>query len=381
MYPLKNTQQQIKENHLRMIFKAINEKEPVSRIEVTRLTGLSATTVSSLVEELIHRGLIIESGVKKTGTSGRRAVLLTLNPYGGCFAGVSILAGRVSVSLYDLKFNRLFCRTKSYNSADHLADVIVNILGESEVQKKLLGVALGVPGVINSEAQEVMSSTVIDKSSARMLVKTLRQALSIENVILCNNSSLNAYAEKEFGGHGVQNIVSVDIGDGVGAGIVINGEIFSGFRGLAGELGHITIDKHGEKCKCGGNGCLETRVSVPSVLCFARTMCPGVTDINGIIAELDRGNDDLLKVIDAVARDLSFGISTVINFLDPEAVIIGGEISPLKKYLLSPLMKYAGEKMLSERKQPIIAFSSIEDDAVALGGAKYMFDKMFISQT
>lgn len=381
MYPLKNTQQQIKENHLRMIFKVINEKEPVSRIEVTRHTGLSATTVSSLVEELIHRGLITESGVKKTGTSGRRAVLLTLNPFGGCFAGVSLLAGRVSVSIYDLKFNRLFYRTTGYTSADHLADVIVKILDESGVQKKLLGVALGVPGVINSEAQEVMSSTVIDMSNARMLVKTLRQALSVDNIILCNNSSLNAYAEKEFGGHGVQNIVSVDIGDGVGAGIVINGEIFGGFRGLAGELGHITIDKHGEKCQCGGNGCLETRVSVPSVLRFAQTMCPGVSGLDSIAAELERGNSDLMKVMDAVARDLSFGVSTVINFLDPEAVIIGGEISPLKKYLLPPLMKYAQEKMLSERKQPIIAFSTIEGDAVALGGAKYMFDKMFISQT
>jgi len=375
----KTSQQVIKESNLKLVFGLIDKNEPISRADIKKITKLSATTVSSLVEELINDNLVNEVGTKKMLTSGRKAILLKVNPNGGCFAGVEILKSAIAVDVYDLRFHCIQHGLEKINKFDMLERKVEEAVSKAlnKVRYKLLGITIGVAGVIDSKENKVISSTVIDISSESDIVGTLQNAFHGVAVYLRNNSSLTAYAEKEFDkGCCAGNLISIDIDDGVGAGIVISGKIYGGTNGLAGEFGHISIDYNGEKCKCGSRGCLELLVSIPAVLKKAGIILgkQNIT-LTDIVAELQRNNLEIKKMIEEVALALSFGINNIINVIDPKVIVISGGIKQLGDYLLTPLRDYLIEKTLLKKLN--IRYSGIEKNTVTSGGAKYAFDMLF----
>lgn len=373
-----NSQQAIKETHLKLVFGLINEKEPISRADIKNITGLSATTVSSLVEELIANGLIVESGVKDVATSGRKAILLTVNQGGGYFAGVEVSTSHVLLTVYDLKFNPVTEKTEEYNNSS-ITDIIISLIKGCGLAEKLLGVTVGIPAIVDKESGHILSSTVVDIERDCNLFETLGTAFPDIRIALHNNSSLNAYAEKEFGNLNVQNLITIDISDGVGAGIVISGSIYSGSHGMAGEFGHVSIDKSGDKCKCGSYGCLELSVSIPAILKKAAEICGREVTLSEIKTRLALGSNELYEMLSDTAKTLSFGINSLINIIDPEAIVINGDISCLGDYFLMPLAEYVHKKKLSSVTERIpISYSAIHGNAVTLGGAKLLFDEMLL---
>ncbi len=372
-------QQTIKDVNLKLVFNLISRHEPISRADLKKMTGLSATTVSSLCEELLQKNLIIETGTKETSTSGRKAILLCVNPNGGYFCGIEI-STCLSIDIYDLNFRSIVTKTYDIENWNALSPQIKTILKELEPSLKshgaMLGITVGVPASIDTENSRILSSTILEYLNPEEdIIGNLKQAFPHVPVLLCNDSSLVAYAEKEFGNH-VSNLISIDISEGVGSGIVIDGNIYTGASGTAGEFGHVTVDYRGPKCKCGSRGCLESMISVPAILHKIEEKLNKALALSDIEPLLAAKNQAVLSVLDETAKILSFGMNNLLNLMDPELILLSGDIQVFGDAILIPLDHYLKEKALPG-KQIAVQFSSVPGNAVTLGGAKYAFDVRF----
>ncbi len=366
----KSSQQVIKEANIRMIFRLIHKNESISRADLKKMTGLSATTVSTLVEELANAGLVAEAGIKETKTSGRKAVALKICSDGGYFVGLDVQKNNVVADVYGLDFSHKEHIEVSVSAGESFGTKIMNTISRATRGRKILGITIGLPGVIDPVTNTLISSTVLPAEDAKDIYGILKDALGGINVCLKNNSGLIALAEREFGGYiDTNNLISIDINDGVGAGILIDGAIYSG-SGMAGEFGHLTVDYNGERCKCGNFGCLELYASIPAIQEKTKTK-----SLPELVKKLSAGDKGCLETVKNVSRALAFGINNIVNLLNPELIIIGGAIKSLGEYFLDPLKEVTNQIALI--KDTKIEFSKINGNPVTLGGAKYSFDEVF----
>lgn len=372
-----NSQQLIKENHLKLVFSLIHEVDGISRADIKKLTKMSATTVSALVDELIGKGLVVESGIKSATTSGRKAISLSVNPSGGFFAVVTVSGYHFRLCLFDLSFNEIFSKEMGYDSSQPISNLLVKFLKENITLQgygELLGITMGVPAIIDSE-QNVVSSTVLNLIPGDNFYRAVCESFPNSKVAICNNSVLAAYAETEFGEIDAESLISVDISDGVGASAIVGGAPFLGSAGMACEFGHVSVDMNGKRCRCGSRGCIETLVSVPAILEKASEICAEkITNAN--LAEAVAKNGELSAYIDKVCSILAFGINNLINIFDPEAVVIGGDILVLGERFISRLRSELSKLSLPGRNV-LVEGSTLGDNAEFKGGAKYIFDCLF----
>lgn len=372
-----NSQQLIKENHLRLVFSLIHEVDGISRADIKKLTKLSATTISALVEELMEKRLIVESGTKSAGRSGRKAISLSVNPSGGYFAVVAVSGHHFRLKLFDLFFEEIFSKKVRYDSSKQLSKELVDFLSQNvdiSGYGDLLGIAVGVPAIIDDN-KNIVSSTVLTIMPNDNVYGALQAAFEGCEIAICNNSAFVAYAELEFGDTESDSLISVDISDGVGAAAIIDGTPFQGSAGMACEFGHVSVDMNGKKCRCGSKGCLETIISIPAILEKASEICKTNVDIE-TLAEAVAKNEELTGYIDYVCSVLAFGINNLINMFDPGAVVICGDILTLGERFIAKLRSRLKDISLPGREVSVTA-STLGDNAEYKGGAKYIFDCLF----
>lgn len=392
-------QQLVKESNLSLIFNFIKKYESISRAELANITKLSPTTVSSLAEELLRDGYIVEAGSGSSTTSGRKAIMLQINSNGGYVVSIEIVPNYLKCFLYDLN-----CREaggcdfsiSDYNSVGkQIVDAVQRVMEEFKLTKdKLLGICIGVPGLIDSKNRHVISSTVVPIDEKNHFLSFVKNKFTDIHVMLGNESCFYAYAEKEFGtGKDVKNLIFIDINVGIGAGIILNGEIFTGSNGLAGEIGHTTIDINGTKCKCGNRGCLELLASIPAISqkIIMGMMSGRDTKIQKIIGfdyskinanvirqGIDNKDELVLQVIDDVAQKLAYGINNIINLFNPEVIVIGGEIVKLGEVFLEKIKLYLNEIALKPNIDKVeVYYSRNIENASTMGGAAYVLDNIF----
>lgn len=372
-----NSQQLIKENHLRIVFSLIHEVDGISRADIKKLTKLSATTISALVEELMEKRLIVESGTKSAERSGRKAISLSVNPSGGYFAVVAVSGHHFRLRLFDLFFEEIFSKKVRYDSSKQLSKELVDFLSQNvdiSGYGDLLGIAVGVPAIIDDN-KNIVSSTVLTIIPNDNVYGALQAAFEGCEIAICNNSAFVAYAELEFGDTESDSLISVDISDGVGAAAIIDGTPFQGSAGMACEFGHVSVDMNGKKCRCGSKGCLETIISIPAILEKASEICKTNVDIE-TLAEAVAKNEELTGYIDYVCSVLAFGINNLINMFDPGAVVICGDILTLGERFIAKLRSRLKDISLPGREVSVTA-STLGDNAEYKGGAKYIFDCLF----
>lgn len=393
------SQQLIKETNLNLIFNLINKRGAVSRAELAQITRLSPTTVSSLTEELLQDKMILETGAGTTTTSGRKPIMLEVNPRGGIVASVEMLTDGFFLCLYDLKCREIEgknCVVADYRriGEEIVKDLDVIFKRRKLDENKLLGICIGVPGLIDEETKRVISSTVIPIEEDNPFYSVIKSRFTGIPILMENESGISAYAEREFGGtEDIQNLVYIDINAGVGSGIILGREIFKGSFGMAGELGHVSIDMNGPRCRCGNRGCLETLAGIPAIL--QKIIAAVMLGENTVIKELT-GNDYnrinlevirraleakdrlAMEVVAEAANKLAFGINNIINFMNPGVIVIGGKITVLGDFYLTQVRKSLEEIALKPNVNKVeIKYSRIQGSAAALGGAKYVLDHIF----
>lgn len=374
----KTSQQSIKEGNSRLIFNTLVDYQPISRAGIKKITKLSATTVSVLVEELINSGLVEERGLTDTTDVGRKGILLAVRKQGAYFLGVAISRSHVKCDLYDLSFKVVKSVRPKFHSSEEMVGLLTSFVKEvkKETDGRLYGISIGVPAMVDDEEQKIISSTVLDVLPPDDMVESVKKIVPDSYVFMYNNSGFIAYSAKEVH-KDVGTLFSVDIGEGVGAGLVIDGELFTGRNGFAGEFGHISVDYNGKPCRCGSRGCLEGLVNVPNII----EQIEKVTGRNDLLLAdaveiLDSGNRAARTVLDDVAKILAYGLNAVINLFDPELIVVSGEIRAFGDYLLIPLREHL-QKMSLFANKVTVEMSTVEGSAVTLGGAYYSFKNYF----
>ncbi|WP_433086013.1 ROK family protein [Dactylosporangium sp. CA-052675] len=354
---------------------------PLSRHDLSRITGLSAATASSVTAELLHEGLIIEAGqIESDG--GRPRVLLRVNPDFGRLVGADVGETGVKVELFDLSMTRLATVDEPLPSsrpdpsvvAGQLEAGIRAVLKDTAAQD-VLGIGIGVPGTVEQADPPLVYAPTLGWRGVSFHT-LLRERGITAPLFVENGAKTQGQAEMWFGaGRGAGNAVIVLVGSGVGAAVITNGTVYRGASSSAGEWGHTTVVYGGRQCRCGARGCLEAYVGAEGILERARALDPSrpaaageMADVAALIAA---GTDAAAATLDETAGMLGAGIGNLVNLFNPERVVLGGWAGLALGGRLLDKIRAAAEEQALEHPfgQVSIELCELGPDAVAFGAA------------
>ena len=366
------------------------ENAPISRVDLSRLTKLNKTTVSSLVDELLENEFILEVGIEKNKGAGRNSVLLDINPEHGYIVSGEIGGNYINVICTDFSASIIWQHKEPLEKAswedtrEHLLKILKRGVDFAKAQGSLLGLALGVHGLFDKETGTLLLAPNSGWQDVPLL-SILRESFHTE-IFVDNEANLAAIGEQFFGSaKGHSDVLYISLGRGLGGGIVHNGEIYNGETGIAGEFGHMTLNPYGLLCNCGNYGCWETEVNQAAIIRHLgeiKTPEPASEDnfnlsIADIIEAAERGDLSMLAALNQVGRQLGIGLASLLNTLNPGLIVFGGELSAAADYLL-PAAKSEMEKRslkwaLKASEMTVARFGS---NAAIMGGVGIIFQSV-----
>ena len=363
------------------VLRALQERGAASRVELVRATGLSRTAVSSLVADLLREGVVIEqleaAPRASSPNGGRPATLLTLDPGSGAFVGIDLGHARVRVVVVDRAGTPLAAgqreldvdhhREEALAAVDELVPELLRSAGTSRDRVLGAGAALSAPMRLESHA--FASSRIFPAWAGVDVAETLSQRLGTP-VHVGNDANLGALAETILGaGRGVENLLYVLLSAGVGGGLVLDGRVYEGATGTAGELGHVVVEPQGRVCRCGNRGCLETVAGVDALTDALAGHLPDAS-IDRILERAAAGDPGVTRVLADAGRAVGTALAGLCSVLDPEVVVLGGEIAMAGDVLLDGVSE-AVERNTSPAagRSYTVLGGALGADAQALGGA------------
>ncbi len=381
----------LRQQNLSGIMHHLYEKAPISRIALARLTGLNKTTVSSLISELLDNRFVIEIGNGAAKGSGRRTVLLDINPARGCIVSAEVGADFISVICANFAAEIIW-RHREGHAITARREVIlkraVRILQKAVAAgtaegAALLGLSLAVPGLVDRESGTLLFAPNLGWSDVPLKAML---AQSFQTMILVENEATQAALGEQYFGvaEGCDEVLYISAGVGLGGGLVLGGRIYSGSAGFASEFGHMTMEPDGELCSCGNRGCWETQVSQAALFRNIRqaiakgaasrlkTMIrknAGQLTVEMVVAAA-RGNDAVaLKALRKVGRHLGIGIASLINALNPRLVVFGGILSLAGDFLLPVVNEELQHRALRWNQAAVrVVIAKYGSDASVMGG-------------
>ncbi|MGE5508387.1 MAG: ROK family transcriptional regulator [Chitinophagales bacterium] len=369
----------VRRNNMELLLDLIESTGPISRAELSRVTGLSQPTVCAGAEGLARAGLIRVQGAGDS-TGGRRPVLLRFNPGAGYAIGVDLGGTSLKLALTDLGgrvVHRLDEPTPNPKSgpASAVAAIIAaveRLVQEAEVRwEEVLGLGVGAPGATDAETGQVTLAPAVGWEQTpvkQLLSERFRVPCRVENDV-----NAAALAEILFGrGKELADFVFVAIGTGIGAGIVIDGKLHRGRHCAAGEVGYLVIDHAWRPETVGGFGCFESMAAAPAIARKAREVIPELADggpageVEALFGLARQGHPAANRVVDEIAGYMGAALANLAVTLDPAAIILGGGVSRAGEVLIEPVRRKLQE--LSPLV-PEVCVSSLGAEAGMLGAA------------
>lgn len=357
----------VRELNKALVLNVVRQERTISRTDIAQRTRLSRSTVSTIVGELIQAGWLAESGTGKS-RGGRRPILLSFDYGAGYVLGIDAGANHLLALVTDLDAQVLAEAERPFAAADGpeagltaMVSIGLEVLAESRVNpSQLVGIGVGVPGPVDHSHGTPMSPPIMPGWSGVPVRNHLQTRLFDVPVYLENDANLGALGERHYGaGCGLDNLAYIKVATGVGCGIIIDGRIYHGQAGAAGEIGHVTIDEDGPPCKCGSFGCLEAMAGGMAIARRALTavqtgrqtslskLNPNgdltAADVSRAASEGDKLSRQLLS--DA-GRFLGIAVADLINLLNPGRVIIGGGVSRAGELVLQSLRETAQQRSM-----------------------------------
>jgi N-acetylglucosamine repressor len=385
----RGTFQLMKSVNKSIILNKIRTSESISRAQIAKETSLTPPTVSSIVKELIEQGLVRES-MLGSSSGGRKPTMLHINKDAYYVIGVDAGPERVECILTDLAGEII------YRTSDLLPQHLTNkkflfILQESIYkiirsyqveQSKIIGIGVAMHGVVDVEEGTSIVAPILNLGNIPIkatLEKEFNMTVKVEN-----DARAMALGESWFGGHGdVDSMVAVNIGRGVGSGLVINGKLYHGSKGIAGEIGHMTIDINGEICACGNRGCLQTLVSGDAIAEKARKKSSeGISSdsLSGkdIYDMAQNGDQFCINLLKETGNIIGIGLTNVIHLINPSKIVLGGGVMNSEKYIMPGLLEMIQQKVLiKEAGQTEIVVTRLGHDATLLGAVSLLLVELF----
>ncbi len=376
------------------VFRLIWREKRISRAEIAQNLGLSRSTVTEIVKDLLTTGFVKEVGSGES-RGGRKPIVLEFQSEAGVILGVDIGATHVAVGLTDLQGKIL-----SWQEGDHPVrtdpegtwELIFSLCDSCLQEWKgdlhcLLGIGIAVPSPVDPLHTEWLSEVVIPGWHGRADWERLQQRY-LAPVFVDNDANLGALAEHKLGaGRGCDNLIYLKLAHGVGAGYILKGEIYRGADGVAGEMGHFPIDPRGETCVCGLNGCLVTLIGAEGLEARTRELLPEYPDSLLKDKELTLTNIEnaalaedrlALQLFQESAVYLSIAIAGWANLMNPDTVVLGGSMSRLGNLILQPIQDKVREcTLVKSVRNCDIRLSELGQQAGAIGAATLALEEVF----
>ncbi|MFJ1785472.1 ROK family protein [Streptomyces anulatus] len=328
--------------NLERVVRAVRMAGSLTQAEIARSTGLSAATVSNIVRELKDGGTV---EVTPTSAGGRRARSVSLSGDAGIVIGVDfghthlrVAVGNLAHQVLAEESEPLDVDASSAEGFDRAEVLVKRLIAATGIgPDKVIGIGLGVPGPIDVESGTLGSTSILPGWTGINPSQELSGRLGVP-VYVDNDANLGALGELVWGsGRGVKDLAYIKVASGVGAGLVIDGTIYRGPGGTAGEIGHITLDESGPVCRCGNRGCLETFTAARYVLPLLQpSHGPGLT-MERVVQLAREGDPGCRRVIGDVGRHIGSGVANLCNLLNPSRVVLGGSLAEAGELVLGPI--------------------------------------------
>ncbi|WP_194436224.1 sugar metabolism global transcriptional regulator Mlc [Vibrio fluminensis] len=352
----------IKQVNAGRVYKLIDQKGPISRIDLSKESELAPASITKITRELIDAHLVHETTVQEATSRGRPAVGLQVNNEGWQFLSMRLGRGYLTIALHELGGDVLIDNKIDIHEIDQ-EDVLARLLHEieeffqtySDQLDRVTSIAITLPGLVNSEQGIVLQMPHYNVENLA-LGPEIYKATGLP-VFIANDTRAWALAEKLFGhSQGNENSVLISIHHGLGAGIILDGRVLQGRHGNIGELGHIQIDPQGKLCHCGNRGCLETVASSQAIRSEVEERI--AKGEHSVLAEYEEvsveqiceaavnGDPLAIDVIEKLGGYLGSAAALVINLFNPEKVLIGGAINQAKEILYPAIQKCIREQSL-----------------------------------
>ncbi|MFC7620934.1 ROK family transcriptional regulator [Microlunatus sp. GCM10028923] len=361
-----------------LILDALRRAGDVTRPELARRTGLAWPTVSRLVDDLIGRGLVEDTGHTEPGR-GRPATTVRLRPTGAYAVGGEL--DRQGIRLVVTDLHGTVRGAAELDRGDEPAAELRAMAGRVEAlladigvpAERVLGIGLGVPGQLDPERGLLVGPAHLPGWSQVPIVALLSDLLPYP-VTVDNDANLAAVGEFLLGGHRARNLVSVYAGSGIGAGLVLDGRLYRGRANGVGELGHCTIDPAGPACFCGRSGCVEVFASTGAMAVSA-----GLPGFAELLAEEAAGVPAARSALRFGGEHLGLGLAHLINLLDPDLVVLAGEAAASTTFEVAVFEAMRRHTFLAGSREIEARRSALGRDAVAQGAAATVLTELFES--
>ena len=367
------------------VLRLIWQQRRISRAEIAQQAELSRSTVSEIVGELLPTGLIAEGGTGRS-RGGRRPIILEFQDRAGVILGVERGAAHVGVALTDLRGRVITSQSRAHPVrtdpggtralVGELCDRCLDDLGEDI---PLVGMGVGVPSPVDPSRPGHLSEVVMPDWSGELGLEPVADRLGVP-LMVDNDANLGALAEHWWGaGRGVDDFAYVKLATGVGCGYVIDGEIYRGATGVAGEIGHLAIAPQGKLCVCGLRGCLATMVGAQALLERAAelvevhpesSLASRQITMGALEAAALAGDALARQVATEAAEHLGVALAGLLNLMNPSMVVLGGDLAGLGEVILEPLRETVRRRTLvSQVAAAELRTSELGPRSVAIGAA------------
>jgi predicted NBD/HSP70 family sugar kinase len=371
----KHDQLLMKRQNKNLVLDILKHKSPISRIDIAKMTGMSPTSITRIVNELQLQGYVRETEAVTSGV-GRKATLLEVCGDVLYTIGVEIDKSVLKVGIVNYIGEMVSLHKNKRNESESYMEtlqkinaIIGKIMDENNIStNKILGLAVGLPGYIDYKCGIVKVSDQL-KWKDVSLADDLKKLTSF-NVIVDNELKMKIVAESFTGmAKDSQNSILIGIGSGIGSSIMLNGEIYRGETNNAGEIGHTVIDPTGNVCNCGKIGCLATYISEGAILSDSRKV-KEIASIDEVFQSYRNREPWALNILDRASTYIALAISNILCLYNPEVIILSGntieKLPEMKQAIEQKCELYIWEPL----KQTVrIVYSELRDHGVVLGAA------------
>lgn len=374
---------------------------PKTNTEICEYFNISSPTTIRLLNQLIAEGWVKKNGHGKSA-GGRKPDLYRLESESFFVMGIQLERSRIKMAIFDnynkkvAQFEDQFQIEGDNGLVDHIYAKAIQLLKDSKLeQEKLLGIGVSMPGLVSSAEGKNFTYFIKDEESVS-LEEILRQKFN-KPVYILNDAKSACLAESNFGlAHNKQDVLVISMDWGIGLGIIIDGKVYQGSSGFAGEFGHIPLIDDGLLCHCGKRGCLET---VASGLALTRMAQEGIragesTSLNNlskqdlenlqptsIIDAANMGDQFSINILSKVGINLGKGLAILIQLFNPELIILEGKFAKAEQFITIPIQQSINTFCMAQlREKTKISLSNLGEDSVLLGSVAAVMENIFGQQ-
>ena len=368
-------QEMIRDLNTRLVLEAIIQHTPISRAELSSLLGLTKATVSAIVKQLLDQHLIQETGSRDT-SKGRKPIMLRFAKENGHVISIDLTGNHIILMTCNLGGEdcHLYQYANHYSPQallDPLKTLIQNVMDHlPPTVHGVIGITIGVHAAVHNNT--ILFCPYYDLTGIN-LTDELRKAFHIP-VFIENEANFSALGEKTFS-HDYSNMVNLSIHTGIGLGLIMNHQLYTGMNGFAGEFGHTIVEPDGRPCPCGNHGCIEQYASEPVILNEFSSHSPiSSPTIDDLVTAYHHHIPSAIRAIDIFVKYISIAINNINTIFNPDIIIINSSFTTYLPDIIPMIqenLNTASSSFIHEVKNCPIVPSTLQDTSILLGGAAF----------